>query len=162
MADGFVMDPGSEAMLELVAPSLAGKIRQVAEMCDLASETVRVIAGFRAWLAQERLWEQGRIVGGAIVTDARPGASWHEFGMAVDLGIIRLLAEPGWAPNDPAWIKLGNMGKTVGLFWGGDFQHNPDRPHFQLTGKFPISPNDEVRQILQTQGVSAVWQEAGI
>ena len=158
----FVMDAGSEGMLELVAPSLAAKIRQVAEMMELASEPVRTIAGFRAWMAQERLWAQGRTQAGPIVTDARPGASWHEFGMAVDLGIIRLLGEPGWAPDDPAWQKLGNVGKTVGLFWGGDFVHNPDRPHFQLTGRFPISPDDEVRQIFLTQGVSAVWQSAGL
>jgi peptidoglycan LD-endopeptidase CwlK len=162
MTAGYVMDLGSEAMLELVAPSLAAKIRQVAEMMQLAGEPVRTIAGFRAWMAQERLWEQGRIVGGPIVTDARPGESWHEFGMAVDLGIIRLLGEPGWAPSDPAWQKLGNVGKTVGLFWGGDFVNNPDRPHFQLTGTFPEVPNDEARQILLTEGVSAVWTAAGL
>jgi hypothetical protein len=57
---------------------------------------------------------------------------------------------------------MGSIGKSLGLFWGGDFQHNPDEPHFQLTGKFPVSPNDEVRQIFLQAGMSAVWREAGL
>ena len=149
----------SDPRLVNVCPRLAGLVLQVA---NLMPEPLRTIAGFRDWKAQERLWEQGRLSGGTIVTDARPGASWHEFGLAVDLGIIRLLGEPGWAPEDPAWAQMGEIGKSLGLFWGGDFIHNPDRPHFQLTGSFPESPNDEVRQILQAEGLAAVWLAAGL
>ncbi len=152
------MDWKSEGELEQVAPALASKIRSLAEMMDLAGDPVRVIRARASAEAQERLWEQGRGLGGRRVTEARPGGSWHEFGLAVDLGIIRLLSEPNWAPEDIAWAKMGNMGKMLGLFWGGDFEHNPDRPHFQLTGRFPVSPDDEVRQIFAIGGAPAVWQ----
>lgn len=154
-----MIDLPSQAALELLCPALSAKITQLA---DSFSEPIRVIQGLRSWSDQEALWEQGRTLPGPIVTDARPGASWHEFGLAVDLGIISLLAQPGWAPNDPAWATMGALGKSLGLFWGGDFQHNPDRPHFQLTGRFPISPDDEVRQIFLDAGMAAVWQQAGL
>jgi peptidoglycan LD-endopeptidase CwlK len=149
----------SEPMLSIICPALADKIVQLA---NSSVEPVRIVAGFRVWEAQAALWAQGRTSDGPIVTDARPGASWHEFGLAVDLGIIRLLGEPGWAPSDPAWAQMGELGKSLGLFWGGDFVHNPDRPHFQLTGSFPESPTDEVRQMFLSLGLRAVWQAAGL
>ena len=161
-ADEFVWEPGDQAKLELLCPKFAGLVTQLGEMMNLAGQPVRIIDAVRSWKRQEALWEQGRMVGGPIVTDARPGASWHEFGLACDLGICSLLSQPGWDPGNPLWEKMGNMGKTLGVFWGGDFQHNPDRPHFQLTGCFPISPDDEVRQIFLDQGMSAVWQAAGL
>jgi peptidoglycan LD-endopeptidase CwlK len=149
----------NDPMLANICPALAYRIIQLVWQ---SSEPVRIIAGFRDWEAQAALWAQGRTSGGPIVTDARPGASWHEFGLAVDLGIIRLLSEPGWAPSDPAWAQMGELGKSLGLFWGGDFVHNPDRPHFQLTGSWPEVPTDAARQMFQTQGMNAVWQAGGL
>lgn len=159
MSSAHQFDPAGEAMLVQVCPRLGDLIRQVA---SLSVEPLRIIAAVRPWSVQERLWEQGRTQPGPIVTDAPPGASWHEFGLAVDLCPVRLLTQPGWAPGDPAWAKMGALGKSLGLFWGGDFVHIPDRPHFQLTGSFPISPNDEARQIFLDAGMSAVWREAGL
>ncbi len=72
------MDPLSEAKLVDVAPELAGKIRSLAEMMDLAGDPVRVMAGFRDYSLQAALFEQGRMLGGTVVTNARPGASWHD------------------------------------------------------------------------------------
>lgn len=157
------MDSGSEAKLQLVCPALADKIRQLSDMMDFAGEPIRVEQGLRSWATQARLYRQGRSDPGEIVTNAPPGHSWHEFGLAVDCCPISLLATRNWSPESPIWVDYGSKAKTLGLFWGGDFVHAPaDRPHVQLEGAFPVSPNDEVRQILLNQGMQAVWREAGL
>jgi hypothetical protein len=37
-----------------------------------------------------------------------------------------------WNPAGPFWRELGQIGKALGLLWGGDWQSTPDRPHFEL------------------------------
>lgn len=157
------MDSGSEAKLQLVCPALALKIVSLAEMMELAGEPIRVEQGLRSWAEQAKLWRQGRDDLGEIVTHAPPGHSWHELGLAVDCCPISLLTTPNWSPESPIWEDYGSKAISLGLFWGGNFIHAPvDRPHVQLTGTFPASPNDEVRQIFLTQGIEAVWREAGL
>jgi hypothetical protein len=60
------------------------------------------------------------------------------------------------------WKKLIAAGEGLGLYSGDEFCHHKDDPHFQLTGIFPVSPNDQARQILQTDGAQAVWTAAGL
>lgn len=155
------MDSVSEALLSLVNPLLADKIRLLAEMMDLTGEPIRVEQGLRSWSKQAEIYAQGRTAPGEIVTNAPPGHSWHEFGLAVDVCPLSLLPTVNWTPESPIWTDMGSKGKSLGLFWGGDFSH-PDRPHFQLTGTFPVSPDDETRQVFKDGGMLSVWEEAGL
>lgn len=130
---------------------------------ELAGEPIEVIRGFASWADQQKEFDQGRITPGPIVTHAPPGHSWHEFGLALDACPVSLRATKNWSPESPIWKDFGNKAKSLGLFWGGDFIHvPPDRPHMQLTGIFPVSPTDEVRQIFRNKGMMAVWQAAGL
>lgn len=158
------MTAADEVKLSFVCPQLAAKIRTLAEMMEVgSSEPIEVVQAFRSWGQQQKEWAQGRTAPGPIVTNAPPGHSWHEFGMAVDVCPVSLTSTPNWSPESPIWINLANKGKSLGLFWGGDFIHcQPDQPHFQLTGKFPVSPNDEVRQIFLNAGMVELWAEAGL
>lgn len=154
------MDAVSEARLELVNPRLAEKIRQMAEM--LKDEfAFRVTQGLRSWDEQAKLYAQGRTQPGKIVTNAAPGHSWHNFGLAVDLVPLSELG-PDWNTAHPAWQRLLSCGSSVGLVEGAQFRTFPDWPHFQLTGSWPVSPNDEVRQCFLDGGMVAVWKEAGL
>lgn len=152
----------SLALLQMVNAGLAAKVRQLSEMMELAGHPIQVIQGLRSWAQQQALYAKGRTAPGSIVTNAPAGHSWHEFGMAVDVCPESLLTTPGWEPDSPIWPDLGAKGKSLGLYWGGDFVHNPDRPHFQLTGTLPISPDDETRQIFMDAGMVGVWQQAGL
>jgi peptidoglycan L-alanyl-D-glutamate endopeptidase CwlK len=152
----------SLALLQLVNPELSDKIKQLAEMMDLAGEPIQVVQGLRSYAQQAALYAQGRTQPGNIVTDSPPGHSWHEFGLAADVCPESLLATPNWSPSSPIWKDLGNKGKSLGLFWGGDFTHIHDQPHFQLNGTFPLSPNDEARQTFMQAGMTSVWKEAGL
>lgn len=158
------MDSISETRLKLICPALADKVRQMAVM--LADEfSFRVAQGLRSWDEQAKLYAQGRTMPGKIVTNAAAGTSWHNFGMAVDVvpddpAIDGFQAD--WNIEHPSWKRLVAVGESLGLFSGSQFRTFKDWPHFQLTGKFPASPTDEVRQIFKDGGMEAVWIEAGI
>ena len=163
------MDSVSEARLQLVCPALAAKIHSLALM--LADENIvfRVTQGLRSWNDQQQLWLQGRDANGnvvdptKIVTKAPPGHSWHEFGLAIDLvPMNQEPPQPDWNAAHPVWTRIISVGESLGLFSGSEFHSIKDIPHLQLTGIFPESPTEEVRQIFQNAGMEAVWTEAGL
>lgn len=67
-----------------------------------------------------------------IVTHARPGYSWHNFGRAFDVAFV-VDGKPSWRDDHP-WEAIGMLGETLGLEWGGRWESFPDRPHFQYPG----------------------------
>lgn len=156
------MTPADELKLSLICPQLASKIRQLAGMMALVGEPITVEVGLRSWAEQQKLYNQGRTTPGPIVTDAPPGHSWHFCGLAADLAPMNLVTQPNWDPANPEWGDMGAKAESLGLTWGGEFHHRPDKPHLQLTGSFPVSPTDEVRQIFLNVGMMGVWVEAGL
>lgn len=72
------------------------------------------------------------------MTNARPGYSFHNFGLAIDVVPTELLALPNWG-DDPGhrnrtsalWDGIGRLGERVGFRWGGRFGALIDRPHFE-------------------------------
>src|SRR5208282_1380852 len=157
------MDSVSEARLQLVCPALSYKIHSLATMLEDEGIVVRVTQGLRSWNEQNVLYAQGRTTPGIIVTNAPAGYSWHEYGLAVDVvPFDQDPPEPDWNVTHPQWIRLIAVGESLGLFSGSEFHSIKDNPHFQLTGIWPISPNDEARQVFQNAGMEAVWVEAGL
>lgn len=159
------MDSISIARLQNVAPSLAAKVEQMADMLESEGIRFRVTQALRSWSQQDALYAQGRTAPGSVVTNAPGGYSWHNFGMAVDC-VPSLGGEaysPDWNENHPAWKRMEAVGQSVGLVSGATWRTFPDAPHFQLTGRFPESaPTDEVRQLFRDGGMQEVWKEAGI
>lgn len=163
------MDSASELRIQALHPALAAKLRLVdaAFTAVEPGDDLDVAQGFRSWEKQQELWRIGRdstgniIDSSVVVTHARPGYSWHEYGMAGDCVPRSLLMTPGWNPNSPLWKLLTQLGKAHGLVCGSCWQHQ-DLPHLQLTGRFPVSPSDEVRQLFRDGGLQAVWDAAEI
>lgn len=156
------LDPTSTARLSQVCPALAAKIIALAELLASESMVIRVTQGLRSWAQQDALYQQGRTTPGNIVTNAPAGSSWHEFGLAVDLVVMNPDGTCDWDAADPAWQKMIETGESLGLFSGSQFCSIKDNPHFQLTGSFPVSPNEEARQIFLNAGMTSVWVEAGL
>jgi hypothetical protein len=168
------VDTTSEIRLHTVHPALAAKLRLVdAEFqrqtasSEGGSDHLEVVQARRSWQQQQQLWLIGRDATGKvtdekkIVTKAPPGHSWHEFGLAIDDVPRSLLPIPGWNPESPLWPIVRNIGESLGLVSGACF-HRQDLPHWQLTGRFGLSPDDEVRALFAKGGVEAVWDAAGI
>jgi peptidoglycan L-alanyl-D-glutamate endopeptidase CwlK len=89
---------------------------------------LRITSGLRTIKEQNKLYAQGRTRPGNIVTNAKGGKSYHNFGLAVDIVEIKN-GKALW--NNPDWNKIAGLGKSLGLEWGGDWVSIVDRPHFQ-------------------------------
>ncbi len=81
---------------------------------------------FRSIADQNKDYAKGRTAPGSIVTYAKGGESFHNYGLAFDVVPV----VNGKATYTYDWQKIGDLGKSVGLEWGGDFPH-ADRPHFE-------------------------------
>ena len=154
----------SLARLAAVEPHLAERIKQ---LDALAPElNIQVTQGLRTWNEQAALWAKGRDAAGnvieqaAVVTDAPPGHSWHEFGLAVDIVPEEITpGEPDWNETHPAWQRINAFAPTVGLFEGNHYPGKfKDAPHLQPQ-EIPLSPTDADRQDFLEAGMSAVRAE---
>ena len=95
---------------------------------------VQISEGHRPNSRQNALYAQGRTQPGNIVTNARGGQSWHNYGIAVD---FFLTSEDGkraiWTVNSK-WRRAAQIAKSLGFEWGGDWTGFVDYPHLQMTG----------------------------
>jgi len=90
---------------------------------------LRVVQGLRTIDEQNALYEQGRSKPGRIVTQARGGRSYHNYGLAIDIAEIRN-RKVVWNTD---WDKIVPIAKKYGFEWGGDWQKFKDKPHFEIT-----------------------------
>ena len=119
---------------------------------------VQVFEGFRPIERQAELYAQGRTAPGAKVTNAAPGFSWHNYGLAVDIVSDADPVKPGpqwsWDGKFP-WQKLGRFGEvTFALEWAGSWVTFKEFPHFQKTWGMQIF---EAHELLTRSGIQAVW-----
>ena len=152
------MNQASKTRLYEIHPKLAFKVTQLE---NLLGKSLEVVQGLRSWAQQAAIWAQGRTMPGAIVTRCPPGHSWHQFGLAVDICPDELLGSPDWNPEHPDWQQIETLAESIGLVSGGGFSSH-DHPHLQLTGRFPVNPNNEARQLFKDGGMQAVWNEGGL
>jgi peptidoglycan hydrolase-like protein with peptidoglycan-binding domain len=91
---------------------------------------LRVTDGMRTFAEQDALYAQGRNGNpGQIVTNARGGQSYHNYGIAFDVAELRPSGAVTWETD---WEAIGRIGESMGLEWGGRWTGLVDRPHFQL------------------------------
>lgn len=76
------------------------------------------------------------------------GVSWvahskHQDGLAIDLAPFAVYDEHGgnklqWDERDPLWLRIGQIGESVNLRWGGRWQQK-DMGHFEYAGAIPTT-----------------------
>jgi peptidoglycan L-alanyl-D-glutamate endopeptidase CwlK len=97
----------------------------------------KIISGTRTYAQQNALYRQGRSASGSVVTNARGGQSWHNFGLAWDIGLFR---DGVYLTDSTPYERASEVAKVAGLEWGGDWTGFKDTPHYQLaTGGVPVS-----------------------
>jgi peptidoglycan L-alanyl-D-glutamate endopeptidase CwlK len=135
-------------------PQFNNLIFKLLNLCILEGLNVGVVAGLRSFEEQDKIYAQGRTAPGKIVTNAPPGFSWHNYGIAADITFKDEKGKFVWRDSD-RWDMLGILGKRVGLEWGGDWK-KPDRPHFQFTNGVSIR---EALRLHKAGGIDAVWNK---
>lgn len=93
-----------------------------------------MIEGERTFEKQAVLYQQGvdNDPNTPKVTNAKPGDSYHQYQLALDVVPRAYRNLKDWNPDGPLWARIGAIGEAAGLTWGGRWS-NPDKPHFQLT-----------------------------
>ncbi len=125
-----LVDDRSEKIIVTLLPQLHNPARQLVRAAAQQGIQIRLISGTRTYAEQQALYEQGRTRPGKIVTNAKPGYSNHNFGTAFDIGVFK---DGNYIEESPAYRVVGQIGKSLGFEWGGDFQSITDEPHFQMT-----------------------------
>jgi len=133
-----------EQKLSLLYPPFRAKVEELLQRI----KDFQVTQAFRSYPDQAKLYFQGRTTPGSIVTNARPGESAHNFGLAVDL-VHMLGNKPDW--YTPAYDILGPNCTALGLVWGGNWS-KPDRPHVQWPGYVTATDLGPLRAIERKAG----------
>jgi peptidoglycan L-alanyl-D-glutamate endopeptidase CwlK len=140
-------DEVKEIYLNQIIPSLTGKV-----VCRISST-------LRTFEEQNELYAKGRTklydkngnrLG--IVTKVKGGMSYHNYGLALDIMLIKDKNSDGkyetaiWETsvdfdNDGKsdWMEIVSIFKQNGWEWGGDWKNFKDRPHFQKTFGYTCS-----------------------
>ena len=114
--------------LEDLEPETRAMADKLIEQAQAAGFPIMVTQTLRTFFEQDLLYAQGRTKEGKIVTNAKGGYSWHNFGRAFDVVFVDADGKPDW---EGPWDDLGVLGETTGLEWGGRWKSFHDRPHFE-------------------------------
>lgn len=155
--------------IEDLHPILRAPCMNHQQKCGEAGVPVLLIETWRDDQVQGANWYKGRNNAGqivdlkAVVTNSRPGQSWHgvTFGdgrpAALAYHLAALAADGkgligyGNVPMvDSVYLVIGEIGESLGLVWGGRWKHPHDPSHFEL------HPNgatlSQVVAVMRTQG----------
>jgi peptidoglycan L-alanyl-D-glutamate endopeptidase CwlK len=130
---GWRADDRSERNIAGLQAPLQAIARAFLRECLSEGIEAKIICGLRTFKEQDALYNKGRGEMGRIVTYARGGQSWHNYGLAFDIGLFR---GTDYIPTSPQYAAAGKIGGNLGLEWGGVWDRLPDEPHFQWRPKW--------------------------
>lgn len=114
----------------LLHPNVQALIKMLQQKCKDQGLKIRITDTLRTKAEQDALYAQGRTKPGNIVTNAKYPYSFHCWGVAFDF--CRDDGKGAYYDGDGFFAKVGKVGKSLGLTWGGDWKSLVDKPHFQL------------------------------
>jgi peptidoglycan L-alanyl-D-glutamate endopeptidase CwlK len=123
--------------LDALHPKLQELAKQHIAKCKEAGIDLLIYCTYRSIEEQNALYAQGRTKPGKKVTNAKGGQSYHNFRVAYDCGPV-INGKIAWNRED-LFKKIGVIGESIGLEWGGHFKSIVDLPHFQYTGGLALA-----------------------
>lgn len=127
------MDARSQSQIDSLHPKFRPSVQQAWEEAQAAmppNVQIVIIQGLRSFAESDALYAQGRTTPGDIVTKAKAGQSYHNYGLAWDF----LMITNGKEDNivGPHWMQVVSIMEKYGMFWGGNFPEGfHDNPHFE-------------------------------
>ncbi|WP_328797084.1 M15 family metallopeptidase [Heyndrickxia sporothermodurans] len=127
-------------------PIVKERTKQLIQKAAKKGITVVITDDFRSAADQDRLYQKGRTAGGAIVTNAKGGESYHNYGLAVDFALKNRSGDIIWdmqydgnKNGKQDWYEVVDIAKALGFSWGGDWVKFKDYPHLQMNFGLSIS-----------------------
>lgn len=125
--------------LSTLHSTVAAKARSMKQRCADAGIDIIFTSTYRDDESQAAIYAQGRTTPGDIVTNAKPGESWHNWRCAFDIVIVRN-GKAVWSTKDPAWKQVGEIGESCGLEWAGRWKGRlQEMAHFQYTAGLKLA-----------------------
>jgi len=134
--------------IELLHPKVKAEALAIyKEICEALSGSAicRFAYTLRTFAEQDALYAQGRTKTGPKVTNAKGGQSYHNYGLAIDIVLLKdndrngTFETASWETKvdfdkdgKSDWMEVVAIFKRYGWDWGGDWKFT-DMPHFQKT-----------------------------
>ncbi|EPD92696.1 hypothetical protein HMPREF1207_00467 [Paenibacillus sp. HGH0039] len=130
----------SARLLTGLDPGVVRKMDELLAKTAAIGIQVVITDDFRSMEEQDKLYSQGRTSEGKIVTHAKAGESYHNYGLAIDFALKTKSGKIIWDMNADLngdgrkdWSQVVAIAKELGFEWGGDWTNFPDYPHLQLS-----------------------------
>lgn len=116
-------------------PQFRGKVELWLEKLKTLGIEIKISETLRSFARSAELYAQGRSTPGKIVTKAKPGQSYHNFGLALDCYPVKdgkVIVDFDRHPDLMQKMKhAAAAALDVGIVWGGHWTRFKDLPHFQ-------------------------------
>lgn len=142
--------------IDTLHPAFQPLVRGWLDDCEAHGYPVLVVATMRDLATSEAYYAQGRKhpdevnrlravaklgllkppfpVTNIVITNAMPGYSWHNYGLAVDFApIVDGKPDWKWDPSDPKdhYDEIADLAAARGMTWGGGWRTFKDAPHVE-------------------------------
>jgi peptidoglycan L-alanyl-D-glutamate endopeptidase CwlK len=119
--------------LDDLTPDTRRVANKFIELARARGIEVQVTSTLRTCEEQNAIYAQGRTEPGPVISGASGCRSWHTWGRAFDV-LIKDDSQPNGLVMDGMdhrYDELGDIGKQLGMRWGGDFSWGRDAGHFE-------------------------------
>ncbi len=134
-------------------PEVRWRAEKLIQAASAVPIPILIYFTLRTFQEQETLYELGRSKPGKVVTNAKPGQSYHNYGLAFDFGPVDAQGAIKWDDLE-GFTKVGELGEDLGLQWGGRWPKLKDYPHVQMSFGFSI---DKLRCFWEAGELPVVW-----
>jgi len=131
----------SSRKIEDLDPKVAELCHRFVDACKGQGIDIIITSTYRDDEAQAALYAQGRTAPGKIVTNAKPGQSWHNWRCAFDFAPI-VNGKIPWS-DAALFTRCGVIAESVGLEWAGRWQRFKELAHCQFTNGRTLSQMKE-------------------
>jgi hypothetical protein len=163
-------------------PTIQESIQKVISTCLEQGLMIVPYCGYRSVLDEMKLWRQSRSTdeieqqidklqtanctyladllqqagaqNGPHVTNTIGGFSWHNWKQAVDCYVQGDDGNPIWDASNPGYQTYGDIAKSLGYTWGGDFTTFKDATHIQFNA-------GEIDNLYSIKQVNDIFQSNG-
>lgn len=120
----------SSRLISDLRPFFRIKVNQFLMTAGDAGLDILIYCTLRDNEEQAHLYAMGRTQPGKIVTNAKPGESAHNYGLAFD-GAPLIQGRIAW-DDHPHWAIYGQIALETGLEWAGTWKSFQEFPHIQV------------------------------
>lgn len=136
----MTIDPITSERIKKLHPAIRSEVQEVTIACYNKGVPIRIVQGLRTFPEQDALYAIGRTLPGKIVTNAKGGDSWHNYGLAPDFCLLKAGNQISWNREEDLdhdgqkdWHEVVDLFLSKGFEWGGNWTSFPDYPHLQKT-----------------------------